>query len=133
VLENTVITGRGSSKQTRHLELRLDGSGITYEPGDALGVVGRNDPRVVDELLGVLQLADATKVVVDGTPRRLSEALERDFEIMVATPRFLTHWAELSGAPALEALAAADRAAGPTAEPGKPTEQPPTADMSDLS
>ena len=57
VLENTVITGRGSSKETRHLELRLDGSGITYEPGDALGVVGRNDPRIVDELLGAARLA----------------------------------------------------------------------------
>ena len=115
VLENTVITGRGSSKETRHLELRLDGSGITYEPGDALGVVGRNDPRVVEELLGVLQLAGAAPVVVDGTPRSLAEALERDFEIMAATPRFLTHWAELTGTPFLKALAAGDRAAERTA------------------
>jgi sulfite reductase (NADPH) flavoprotein alpha-component len=115
VLENTVITGRGSSKETRHLELRLDGSGITYEPGDALGVVGRNDRRVVDELLDVAQIAPDTAVVVDGTPRSLGEALERDFEIMAATPRFLTHWAGLTGASELQALTASDRAAERTA------------------
>lgn len=115
VLENTVITGRGSSKETRHLELRLDGSGITYEPGDALGVVGRNDPRVVDELLGAARLAPDAPVVVDGSSRRLGEALQRDFEVMAATPRFLTHWAELSGASELKALAANDQAAERTA------------------
>jgi sulfite reductase (NADPH) flavoprotein alpha-component len=115
VLENTVITGRGSSKETRHLELRLEGSGITYEPGDALGVVGRNDRRVVDELLDVAQLAPDTVVVVDGTPRSLGEALERDFEVMAATPRFLTHWAGLTDASELQALSATDRAAERTA------------------
>ena len=44
VLENQAITGRGSSKETRHVEIALEGSGIVYEPGDALGVVPQNDP-----------------------------------------------------------------------------------------
>src|SRR5690606_3320695 len=33
VLENLVITGRGSSKETRHVEISLEDSGLTYEPG----------------------------------------------------------------------------------------------------
>src|SRR5690606_7450575 len=32
ILENLVLTGRGSSKETRHLELALAGSGLSYEP-----------------------------------------------------------------------------------------------------
>ena len=48
------ITGRGSSKDTRHLELSLEGSGLSYEPGDALGIVPRNRPEQVEELLGAL-------------------------------------------------------------------------------
>src|SRR5690606_17939921 len=46
VLDNFVLTGRGSSKETRHIELSLAGSGLTYQPGDALGVVPQNDPAL---------------------------------------------------------------------------------------
>ncbi len=31
--------------------LSLEGSGIVYEPGDALGVVPSNDPALVDAVL----------------------------------------------------------------------------------
>ena len=33
VLENIVLTGRGSSKETRHVELSLADCGLTYRPG----------------------------------------------------------------------------------------------------
>lgn len=97
VLENIVITGRGSSKETRHIEISLEGSGLTYEPGDALGIVAGNDPRVAAELLDALKLDGAASVEVNGRLVPLATALERDFEIATATPRFLTHWAKLAG------------------------------------
>ena len=34
-----------SSKETRHIELSLEGSGLSYIPGDALGIVPHNDPN----------------------------------------------------------------------------------------
>src|SRR5699024_2209596 len=34
VLENLNLNGRGSKKETRHLELSLEGSNLQYEPGD---------------------------------------------------------------------------------------------------
>jgi sulfite reductase (NADPH) flavoprotein alpha-component len=105
IVGNVVITGPGSSKETRHLALRLGGSGLTYEPGDALGIVGRNDRRVVDALLAATDLVGAAAVTVDGRPMPLAVALERHFEICGATPRFIAHWAALSGAAALKALA----------------------------
>ena len=37
VLDNIVLTGRGSTKETRHIELSLANSGLVYRPGDALG------------------------------------------------------------------------------------------------
>ena len=37
--------------ETRHVALSLEGTGIAYEPGDALGVVPRNDPALVDAML----------------------------------------------------------------------------------
>lgn len=55
VLENLNLNGRGSNKETRHLELSLEGSGLTYEPGDALGIFPENDPELVDMLLKELK------------------------------------------------------------------------------
>ena len=60
LLVNQRITGRGSSKDIRHLEISLEGSGLAYEPGDALGVWPRNPPALVAEVLRSLKLdADA--------------------------------------------------------------------------
>ena len=50
MLENLNLNGRGSARETRHLELSLEGSGLTYEPGDSLGVYPENHPRLVDEI-----------------------------------------------------------------------------------
>ena len=49
------LNGRGSNKETRHLELSLEGSGLTYEPGDSLGIYPENDPELVDILLKELK------------------------------------------------------------------------------
>ncbi|RYE78169.1 MAG: sulfite reductase [NADPH] flavoprotein alpha-component, partial [Hyphomicrobiales bacterium] len=111
VLENLVITGRGSSKETRHFELSLDGSGLTYEPGDALGITAPNDPALVREVLDCLKLDGDQPVALGETQPTLRAALGTAFEIATATPRFLTHWAELSGAAELSELAGPDRAA----------------------
>ena len=46
VLANQRISGRDSRKDVRHLELSLEGSGLSYEPGDALGVFADNDAAV---------------------------------------------------------------------------------------
>ena len=45
-----------SAKQTVHVELSLQGSGLAYEPGDAIGVVPHNDPAVVDAVLSAAGL-----------------------------------------------------------------------------
>ncbi|MEW9674477.1 protein CysJ, partial [Ammoniphilus sp. 3BR4] len=43
VLKNVNLNGAGSSKETRHIELSLKGSGLSYVPGDALGIIPSND------------------------------------------------------------------------------------------
>ncbi|KAB2336291.1 sulfite reductase subunit alpha [Cytobacillus depressus] len=51
VLKNINLNGTDSSKETRHLELSLKGSGLSYVPGDALGIVPENDPELVASLI----------------------------------------------------------------------------------
>lgn len=109
VIDNIVLTGRGSTKETRHIELSLADSGLTYQPGDALGVVPRNDPALVDAILEKLSLsADAPVTVKQGTIS-LGEALSGTFEITALTPRFLDLWAEITGSDELQALRAPDQ------------------------
>ena len=51
ILTRQRITGRGSSKDVRHLELDLEGSRLQYLSGDSLGVIPQNPPQLVDALL----------------------------------------------------------------------------------
>lgn len=79
VLANQRLTARGSSKDVRHVELSLAGSGIRYEPGDALGIVPRNRTEDVDALLEAARLGAETPVESGGRSLALRDALlERD-------------------------------------------------------
>ncbi len=115
VLDNVVLTGRGSTKETRHVELSLEDSGLTYQPGDALGVVARNDPALVDALLDQLGLPGDTPVTIKQQDTTLGDALAGTLEITAATPRFLDHWAEITGAAELQALLAPEQSKARTA------------------
>ena len=42
-----------SPKDTRHFELDLRGSGMTFEPGDSLAVLPTNVPALVEEILSL--------------------------------------------------------------------------------
>ena len=65
----------GSDKDTRHVVLSLAGSGLHYEPGDALGVWPRNPGARVEALLAAAGLAGTATVIVDGVPLSLRETL----------------------------------------------------------
>jgi sulfite reductase (NADPH) flavoprotein alpha-component len=108
IIENIPIVGRDSSKQTRHIELDIAGSRLTYEPGDALGVVVRNDPEVVAALLDATGLSGDSALTVKGETTSLSQALESHFEIAATPPRFLDHWAAVTGSAELRRLSGDD-------------------------
>jgi len=109
VLENISIVGRGSTKETRHVEFSLEGSGLIYEPGDALGIAASNDAAVVSQLIETLGLQPETEFEFKGQPMSLGDALTHRFEITTATPRFLEYWALLSEADTLKQLLQDDR------------------------
>jgi sulfite reductase (NADPH) flavoprotein alpha-component len=89
------LTKPGSLKDTRHFVLSLVGSGLTYVPGDSLGVFGRNSPGVVDELIGVLRF-DPDTAVSDpkGQPTTLRQALLRDYTVNRANRKIMAGLAD---------------------------------------
>lgn len=106
VLENINLNGRGSNKETRHLELSLEGSGLVYEPGDSLGIYPTNDPALVDELIQTCgwYAEEAVTVHKNGDTLPLKEALTSHFEITVLTKPLLQKIAELTKSESLHAL-----------------------------
>ncbi|MBD3858436.1 assimilatory sulfite reductase (NADPH) flavoprotein subunit [Bacillus sp. 28A-2] len=106
VLENINLNGRGSNKETRHLELSLEGSGLVYEPGDSLGIYPTNDPALVDELIKTCgwNAEEAVTIHKNGDTLPLKEALTSHFEITVLTKPLLQKIAALTKSEALHAL-----------------------------
>jgi sulfite reductase (NADPH) flavoprotein alpha-component len=109
VLENINLNGRGSNKETRHLELSLEGSGLTFEPGDSLGIYPANDPELVQLLLEEMNWDPEQQVTVSkkGEVLTLQDALLSHFEITTLTKPLLEKAAPLSANEKLQDLVAA--------------------------
>jgi sulfite reductase (NADPH) flavoprotein alpha-component len=91
VLHNVNLNGAGSSKETRHIELSLEGSGLSYNPGDALGIIPKNDPDLVASLLQEMNWDEKTVVTINkqGETLPLKEALTDYFEITLLSKKIL--------------------------------------------
>lgn len=99
------ITGRDSGKDVRHIEIDLADSGITYQPGDALGVWYENRPQLVNALLDSVGLSGHEEVQVDGEALSLHSALTHHYEITAANPQLVAQFAELAQSEKLTSLA----------------------------
>ena len=76
LIANRLLNGAGSAKETRHVEISLEGSGLQYEVGDALGILPRNCADSVAELIRVGGWDPATPVVLgDSASLTFGEAL----------------------------------------------------------
>ncbi len=101
------LNGEGSAKDTRHLEFALDGSGFTYEAGDALGVFPSNCGQLVDELLTALHYSGNDTVPGrNGLMVTVRDALADHYEITRIPRRLLEVMAERTGDSTLRRLAA---------------------------
>ncbi|WP_421245493.1 assimilatory sulfite reductase (NADPH) flavoprotein subunit [Aeromonas sanarellii] len=98
---NQKITGRDSTKDIRHIEINLEESGITYQPGDALGIWFDNDADLVGEVLALTGLTGD-----EATPHgSLREALTRHYELTRLHGGLITGLAEITDNAALKDLA----------------------------
>jgi len=110
LLANQRITGRGSARDIRHVELSLEGSGLAYEPGDALGVWPRNPPALVDALLAALALDGDAPVAHAGVELSLRDWLSSKREITRLSRPFIARHAAQAGDDALNRVLSPDNA-----------------------
>lgn len=110
VLENINLTGRGSNKEVRHVELLLDNYGEGFEPGDCLAIIPENDPVIVTQLISLLGWDPELTVEIDnkGNTASLTEAFTEHFEITKLTIPLVKKLAELVDDESLNAKLAED-------------------------
>lgn len=120
VLANQPISGRdfkgpafgqhgAADKQVRHLELSLQGSGLSYQPGDALGFAHCNPAAIVEPVLAALALDGDAQVNLQGHSRSLRDWLAGHRELTRLSRPFLAAHAAQARASELDALLAPGR------------------------
>ena len=87
IVENTRLSGPGSSKEIHHISLDISGSGIEYLAGDAIGVIPYNSAPLVDEMLDRLDASETD--TVEGYDLLLGALLKSKFEIMTPNLDFV--------------------------------------------
>lgn len=91
------ITGRDSTKDVRHIEILLEGSGLTYQAGDALGVYFLNDEKQIDESLSALGLDGEQEVTIGDETLPVRKALIEIFELTQSYPGFVEKYGAATG------------------------------------
>jgi sulfite reductase (NADPH) flavoprotein alpha-component len=116
VLLNQRITASGGCKDVRHIELSLAGSGLSYAPGDALGVWHRNPSPLIAAVLEATGLAADATATFEGETLPLREWLSTRRELTRLSRPFLAAHAAVAEAAELNRLLA-------------PTQQPDFAEL----
>jgi len=90
-LGSQTLTGFGAEKATQRVVISLEGSGLTYEPGDSLGVYPENDPELVRKVMGVFH-ADGEEAVSlsDGVIFSSHEAFQRRCDLMIPSDEVMS-------------------------------------------
>lgn len=99
VLENINLNGQGSNKETYHLVLSIEESGLAFEPGDIIGILPENEPELVERIIRKLGWNPEETVTInkDGDIISLRHALLSKFEITRLTIPLVKSAAELFG------------------------------------
>ncbi len=103
------LNAEGSEKDTRHVEISLQGSGMEYKVGDALGVVPQNCPDEVDALINVLNLDGSAAVTIpkEGS-MPLREALIHKLDVSKPTKSLMQWLHDKTGSEWVEELLQAE-------------------------
>ncbi len=97
LVERINLNGTGSAKETCHLEFSLEGSGLTYLPGDSLGVKPRNCPEVIGHLLQASNLSGDEEVNrADGSAGPLRDILCEELDSTTLSRNLVKKYAEVT-------------------------------------
>lgn len=102
--ERILLNGKGSAKETIHLEFDLEGSGLSYEAGDALAVIPHNAEDVVHAILDATGLDGTAEVSLKDISCSLQDALTAKLDITALSKPVISRYNEFAQSKELNAI-----------------------------
>ncbi len=93
LLEKINLHGRGSERQTLHIELDAD---LEFEPGDSAGIMPVNSSAIVNELLTATGLNSDEELEIKGLKTSLFDSLKQEFELSKITIDVIKRYLEFA-------------------------------------
>jgi len=88
-----MLNGKGSEKETWHIDFDLSGCGLDYVVGDSFGIFASNDLGLVDQIIALLGASHTTKV----RGKTLREVLTDDVSLAPAPDTLFELFSFLTG------------------------------------
>ncbi|MGJ8655978.1 MAG: diflavin oxidoreductase [Akkermansiaceae bacterium] len=109
ILDNVLLSGACSAKETIHVEFSLEGSGFQYEPGDVLCVIPQNADNTVSDILSAIDHSAGVEVELKNIGKKtLGDALKNHLDITGVSKKVATNIQALNGSADLAALIAGE-------------------------
>jgi len=93
ILSKVNLNGRGSSKETYHIEIAA--KDIVYQPGDSIGIVPENPEEVVKAVLHLINSDGSKKFSIKEEESTLFDLLKKKLNIIYLPERVVTKYAAI--------------------------------------
>lgn len=91
IIKNERVTAAGHFQDVRQIELDLGPSGLTYKPGDLLGVLPQQSDEAVEQLLSLVGIEKGQWIRVEAVHGEISNGSTPAIEVRLSdTPGFST-------------------------------------------
>lgn len=94
VINKVKLNGQGSNKETLHVELSIEDSGLTYEPGDSLSIISPNRKELVNDILEITNIRKDSLIKIGEREVNIVDALTHEYEITVLTRDVLDKYSQ---------------------------------------
>jgi len=93
ILSNVNLSGRGSEKQTHHIE--IEASDVDYQPGDSIGIVPENPSEIVASVLQLVNASGNKKVQYREEEITVYDLLKKKLNIVYLPERVVKQYAAI--------------------------------------
>src|SRR5258706_5217258 len=93
ILSNTNLNGRGSAKQTHHIEVASPS--VHYQPGDAIGVVPENTAEIVNGIIQAVNINPNKKIEYKNEEIAVFDLLQKKLNIAYLPERVVKQYASI--------------------------------------
>lgn len=96
ILTNLNLNGRGSAKQTFHIEIGVEEK-VEYEPGDSLAIVPQNRKAVVEEIIRLTGVDRNAVLTTDKHSGTVEELLTKELNVCYLLTSTIKSYAAITG------------------------------------